>query len=260
MTTSTILRPQNLTSPDRRIAGHTRPGGYREPAAATSPHRVAVLASSEETRGFEDDLRRAGYTVDYAADTQPKPDVVLINLLAGWSNLVLKPGDSPSSAARIALVREAQLPIVARAHGDFDDFIVFPVQPKEAAARIARAIARNAARQPSRIVNAGDIRLDRARFEVRRGERQVHLTFKEFELLDYLITNLGNVVSRDELLRDVWGDESFGSHRSVDVLVRRLRVKLQDEEHALIQTIRTVGYRLWADDPDLGTVSLRSGA
>ena len=76
---------------------------------------------------------------------------------------------------------------------------------------------------------------------MRRG-RPLDLTFKEFELLRYLVANPGRVFTREQLLSDVWGYDYFGGTRTVDVHVRRLRFKLGERE-SVIGTVRNVGYR-----------------
>ncbi|MBV9470939.1 MAG: response regulator transcription factor [Abitibacteriaceae bacterium] len=76
-----------------------------------------------------------------------------------------------------------------------------------------------------------------------RGE-QLELTYKEFELLRFLLTHRGRVFSRDALLRHVWGEEYLGGTRTVDVHIRRLRAKIGPQFDELIQTVRNVGYKM----------------
>ena len=74
--------------------------------------------------------------------------------------------------------------------------------------------------------------------------RSLDLTFKEFELLRFLATHPGRVCTRPALLREVWGYDFYGGTRTVDVHVRRLRAKLGAEHEHLIETVRSVGYRI----------------
>jgi DNA-binding response OmpR family regulator len=85
--------------------------------------------------------------------------------------------------------------------------------------------------------------IDEAGYTARVGERPLDLTFKEFELLKYLLQHPGRVFSRQQLLQEVWGYDYFGGTRTVDVHVRRLRAKLGAEHEQLIGTVRNVGYR-----------------
>jgi DNA-binding response OmpR family regulator len=71
----------------------------------------------------------------------------------------------------------------------------------------------------------------------------VSLTFREYELLKFLATNPGRVFTRDALLNGVWGEDFFGGDRTVDVHIRRLRSKIEDEANNFIETVRNIGYR-----------------
>ena len=85
--------------------------------------------------------------------------------------------------------------------------------------------------------------IDIARCEVSVGGRLVMLTFKEYQLLKFLASNRGTVFTRDALLNKVWGYDFFGGDRTVDVHIRRLRSKIEDANHAFIETVRNIGYR-----------------
>jgi DNA-binding response OmpR family regulator len=86
------------------------------------------------------------------------------------------------------------------------------------------------------------VTIDESSYQATVGSRHLDLTFKEFELLRYLVANPGRVFTREQLLSDVWGYDYFGGTRTVDVHVRRLRAKLGDHE-SVIGTVRNVGYR-----------------
>ena len=88
----------------------------------------------------------------------------------------------------------------------------------------------------------GELEVDEDRYEVRVGGAIVDLTFKEFELLRFLVSRPGKVFTREVLLEQVWGYDYFGGARTVDVHVRRIRAKIEREGHAYIRTIRGVGY------------------
>jgi DNA-binding winged helix-turn-helix (wHTH) protein len=81
------------------------------------------------------------------------------------------------------------------------------------------------------------------------GERDLHLTFKEFELVKFLAQHPGRVFTRQQLVDEVWGMDYFGGTRTVDVHVRRLRAKLGPEHEHLIGTVRNVGYRFVLPTP-----------
>ena len=94
----------------------------------------------------------------------------------------------------------------------------------------------------------GDLELDRPRREVRIRGRKVDLTFSEFELVQALMTRPGDLFTRDQLLRAIWGDSAYRDPRGIDVHVRHLREKLEERPEApqLLLTVRGVGYRLAA--------------
>jgi len=71
----------------------------------------------------------------------------------------------------------------------------------------------------------------------------LEITFKEYELLKFLVTHAGRVFTRDALLNQVWGEDYFGGDRTVDVHIRRLRGKIEDDRQTYIDTVRNIGYR-----------------
>ena len=92
-----------------------------------------------------------------------------------------------------------------------------------------------------------DITLSVVTREVYQGKRQIDLTYKEFELLKYLMLNHQKVVPRDELLNHIWGYDFIGETRTLDMHIRSLRQKLADENGKYIKTVRGVGYRFNAE-------------
>jgi DNA-binding response OmpR family regulator len=122
-----------------------------------------------------------------------------------------------------------------------DDYVTKPFSPRELVARM-KAVLRRAEPQPvQRILELGDVEVNRETHEVTAGGDPVELTAKEFELLSYFLANPGAVLSRDQLLDRVWGVEYPGGTRTVDVHVAQLRRKLG--RPTLIQTLRGAGYR-----------------
>ena len=93
-------------------------------------------------------------------------------------------------------------------------------------------------------IKAGSLVMNLASYSVNLKGEALDLTYKEFELLRFLITHRGRVFSRDALLRHVWGEEYLGGTRTVDVHIRRLRAKIGPQFDELIQTVRNVGYKM----------------
>jgi DNA-binding response OmpR family regulator len=123
-----------------------------------------------------------------------------------------------------------------------DDFIVKPYDTRELVARARRLLHRIEGGN-TEIIRCGDLSIDTARCEVTVDEHRKILTFKEYELLKFLVNNPGRVFTRDTLLDRVWGHDYFGGDRTVDVHVRRLRSKIEDSSHVFIETVRNIGYR-----------------
>ena len=147
----------------------------------------------------------------------------------------------------LALVHSGQLDAVDGSLG-VDDFVLFPADPAEIVTRLALLNGRfHAVTNSADEISLGDLRINHARYEVWVGVRQVTLTFKEYELLRLLASQPGHVYTRHVLLDVVWGYDYFGGTRTVDVHVRRLRSKIEDQTHTFVETVRNVGYRLRAD-------------
>ncbi len=128
-----------------------------------------------------------------------------------------------------------------------DDYIVKPFSIKELCARV-RAVLRRSARQEDsagQILSSGGLTVDITRHSVKKGDASIELTVKEFDLLAMLMKNSGKVLTRDTLLDKVWGIEYYGDTRTVDVHVRYLRQKIEDnpDDPVYIQTVRGVGYK-----------------
>lgn len=134
-----------------------------------------------------------------------------------------------------------------------DDYITKPFSIKELIARIRAAMRRigeeNTDEIPEgekpKILKARGIEIDHEKYEVRKNGEKVVLTLKEFELLKMLVENNGKVLTRDFLLDKIWGYDYAGETRTVDVHIRHVRQKINDEEGSsqMIETIRGVGYR-----------------
>ncbi len=123
-----------------------------------------------------------------------------------------------------------------------DDYLVKPFSPRELTARVA-AVLRRGERTPSLddVTEMGPVTLARGAREVTVDGREVGLTQREFDLLEFLLRHAGQVVTRDQLLESVWGFISPGETRTVEVHVAQLRKKLGHPE--LIRTVRGLGYK-----------------
>jgi two-component system response regulator VicR len=130
-----------------------------------------------------------------------------------------------------------------------DDYITKPFGLRELIARVKANIRRTGMSEivgadPSNVKDFGSITIDTNRYEARKNGVPLELTLREFELLKYLAEREDKVYSREQLLEDVWGYEYYGDIRTVDVTVRRLREKLEDDssDPKYVLTKRGVGY------------------
>ncbi|MFF3456989.1 winged-helix domain-containing protein [Streptomyces sp. NPDC002730] len=187
----------------------------------------------------------------------PGPDVILVDGRRNLPQVRLLCQQLHSAQPRcplIVVVTEGGLPAVTADWG-IDDVLLDTAGPGEVEARLRlakpgrhatgrrQATTRTPATGESR---TSELAIDEAAYNVTLGGRVLDLTFKEFELLKYLAHHPGRVFTRAQLLQEVWGYDYFGSTRTVDVHVRRLRAKLGPDQASLIGTVRNVGYRFVA--------------
>ncbi|PZR51656.1 DNA-binding response regulator [Xylanimonas oleitrophica] len=145
----------------------------------------------------------------------------------------------------VLILTEGGLTVVTHEWGA-DDLLLETASPAEVEARL-RLVAERTSRGPvedsPQEISAGDLAIDAGGYTARLRGRPIDLTYKEFELLKYLVQHPGRVFTRAQLLQEVWGYDYYGGTRTVDVHVRRLRAKLGPEHEQLIGTVRNVGYR-----------------
>ena len=124
-----------------------------------------------------------------------------------------------------------------------EDFLVAPASPEEVRARVQQILWRHGRAVAHHLLSAGDLVLDLATYQVFEAGRPLTLTYKEYELLRFLMTHAGTVCTRETLLNRVWGYAFYGGARTVDVHIRWLRAKLDPARYDYLETVRNVGYR-----------------
>ncbi len=215
------------------LTSTTQPSIDVLPALALLTHRVKILAAEGS-----------------ALLEAPEVDVVLVDgrqELAPARDLCRLIRTTGSEAPVLLIITEGGLSVVAADWG-MDDVVLHTAGPAEVEARLRLAVGRLAEQREvdnpdAHIIRSGEVSVDDATYTARLGGRSLDLTFKEFELLKYLVQHPGRVFTRGQLLQEVWGYDYFGGTRTVDVHVRRLRAKLGPENETLIGTVRNVGYR-----------------
>ena len=125
-----------------------------------------------------------------------------------------------------------------------DDYLTKPFSFEELCARLQALLRRSHYRETETVLRIGDLTLDQATRGVYRGDREIPLTTREFMLLEYLMANAGKVLSRAQILYDVWKQDFDPQTNVVDVYIRYLRNKLGDDPGSLIRTIRGIGYTI----------------
>jgi two-component system, OmpR family, response regulator MprA len=200
-------------------------------------------------------LRNEGYEVRTSADGNEAldlaagfmPDVVVLDLgLPGLDGLeVCRRLRSDGDVPILMLTARAETSDrVTGLDSGADDYLVKPFERKELLARI-RALLRRRPPRGAASLQVGDLQLNPDTREVRRGEREIELTNREFELLEFLMRNERLVVSRERLLDEVWGYDPTAATNTIDVFISNLRRKIEsDEEPRLLHTKRGAGYVL----------------
>jgi two-component system response regulator RegX3 len=225
------------------------------------PRILIVDDEPEMVRGLEDNLRYEGYQTVAAPDGRrglalalsEAPDLILLD--------VMMPGMSGWDLCRELRRRGLDVPVIMlTARGEevdrvqglelgADDYVTKPFSMRELVSRVRANLRRtrpHAVPTPAdEILEGGPVRMDVARHEVAVRDDSVSLPPKEFELLEAFLRRKGRLLTRDFLIEEVWGPDYFGDTRTLDVHVKRLRRKLEDDPHEPehLLTVRGLGYK-----------------
>ncbi len=176
------------------------------------------------------------------------PDLVLLDImLPGEDGLaIMKKLRTEEKTSRLPIIlvtaKTTELDKVRGLDMGADDYITKPFGIMELVSRV-KALLRRTGQHETVTLSFGDIRIDDSSRRVTASGNEVELTYKEYELLKYLLTNLNRVMPRDKILSDVWGFDYEGESRTVDMHIKTLRQKLGPAGSA-IKTVRSVGYML----------------
>jgi DNA-binding response OmpR family regulator len=226
------------------------------PAVPEEGRKYKILLVEDDAqilRVLKLELEHEGYEVDTAADglaglekALKEPDLVVLDLMLPKLDGLEVAGRvrAKSRVPIIMLTAKDRIPDrIAGLDRGADDYIVKPFSIEELLARI-RARLRDRAPQAN-LLTAWDLVMDRDRHEVVRGGQPIHLTAKEYALLEYLLLHRNKVHTRDELFNGVWGSDFLGDSNLIDVYIRYLRGKIDEGfDEKLITTVRGVGYTI----------------
>lgn len=205
-------------------------------------------------------LVKEGFNVEVAYDGdealklvyQYQPDLILLDVmlpkLDGFQ-VCRKVRESFSIPIIMLTAKEEEVDKVLGLELGADDYITKPFGMRELIARVKANLRRmdlnvEVPADANNIITSSNLIIDLDRYEVKKDETIIELTLREFELLKFLATRENQIFTREQLLKDVWGYEYFGDIRTVDVTVRRLREKVEDDSSSpkFIMTKRGVGY------------------
>ena len=202
-------------------------------------------------------LEQEGFTVLLAYDGEEalrlaheeRPDLLLLDIM-----LPKKDGFAVCRELRrtenmpviMLTAKDTELDKVLGLELGADDYVTKPFSAREVVARVKAQLRRiqSMAQEPGERLVCHELAVDTGRMEVTKGGQPVELTYREYLLLVYLLRHSGYVISREKLLAEVWGYEFYGDERTVDVTVRRLREKIEQDPSRpyYIQTKRGAGY------------------
>ncbi len=232
-----------------------------------SQKRVLIVEDEKDIRGLLDyNLKKQGYATEVAATGTEalnmskggKYDLILLDLmLPGMDGMELcreLKGNPETSGIPVIMLtaRAEEIDKVLGLELGADDYVTKPFSPRELLARIKAVLRRTGEREkaaPGKQLKTGDIVIDTEKYIVKKGGATLDLSAIEFKLLLYMAERPGKVMGRDFLLDAVWGREAYVEPRTVDVHIRRLREKIEDDpsEPKLILTKRGVGYFFGSD-------------
>lgn len=226
-----------------------------------NPKKILII---EDEMSISDiikfNLKKEGYAVDTAYDGQEglnkalegSCDLILLDVMLPIMDgfeICKRVREQSSVPILMLTAKEEEVDKVLGLELGADDYITKPFGMRELIARIKANIRRTSQMTDKKDVQPdakqfGNLEIDTNRFEVRKNGTRLELTLREFELLRYLAEREERVFSREQLLEEVWGYEYYGDIRTVDVTVRRLREKLEDDpaDPKYILTRRGIGY------------------
>jgi DNA-binding response OmpR family regulator len=222
------------------------PAGQRVLVVDDEPSIIDAVSTALRYEGFDVKVATTGRAALSSAQDSP-PDLIVLDVmlpdLDGIEVTRRLRADGINVPVLFLTARDSLDDRVAGFEHGGDDYLVKPFAVAEMAARVNALCRRSGSGRPS-VLRHDDLEMDCARREVRRAGTLLTLSDKEFAVLEFLLSRPGQAVGRDELIEHCWDSRTDPMSNVVDVVVRRLRLKLREPE--LIHTVRGRGYRLAA--------------
>lgn len=220
-----------------------------------SSHKILLVDDEPDILEFLSyNLRKEGYTVftaDNGKDAVPiakkeNPNLIVLDVMMPEMHgiEVCKELKKISSLKNVMIAfltaRNEDYSQIAGFDSGADDYITKPIKPNVFVSRVKALLRRGEKNQVTKIIETAGIKIDRDKYLVEKGGKEMILPKKEFELLHLLISKPGKVFKREEILNTVWGDDVVVGDRTIDVHIRKLREKIGDD---YFHTVKGVGYK-----------------
>ncbi len=228
---------------------------------------ISILLVEDEAaigEGLTISLEAEGFRVRWVRDGDQaleawhrhRPDLILLDLMlpgVGGTEICRRVRAESDVPIVMLTAKDTEVDRVVGLELGADDYVTKPFSTRELIARIRAVLRRGRVPDPEGPLpplEVGGVVVDRARHQVRVDDAVVEVPPKEFDLLELLVANAGLVVTRERLIDQIWGMDYVGDTKTLDVHIRRLRSRIEDDPHEprRIQTVRGVGYR-YVDAP-----------
>ena len=219
-------------------------------------HKVLVVDDEEPILELlKYNLEKGGYDVKTASDGSKAvdiakkfvPDLVLLDIMmpkmdgVETCRLLRDIPELQKTFVVFLTARSEEYSEVAAFDVGADDYITKPIKPRALMSRISALFRRDSKKSsPSSLITIGELTIDRTSYTIKVNEKEINLPKKEFELLYFLAQNPNKVLSREDLLQNIWGSDVYVLARTVDVHIRKVREKIGDD---FITTVKGVGYK-----------------